>query len=62
MHRIICENRFCIYWDRNYCALEHVELDNSGLCQSAICVEPSEDYLRKKRKELREKIKKSEQD
>ena len=56
----ICENKFCIYYERGRCKLETIELDDLGTCKDAIWVEIPDDYLRKRRNELLGRIAKNE--
>lgn len=49
---ILCENEFCIYQENGKCILDVIELDISGMCQSCIYVNISQEELNKKKKEL----------
>ena len=52
----ICENKFCIYYERGRCKLEAIRLDDLGNCQEALWVSIPDDYLRKKRHEMLRKL------
>ena len=51
-----CENKFCIYWSKASCILKQVNLDCQGSCINCILIEPTDEYLEQKRKELRDKL------
>ncbi len=49
---MICENRLCVYWKQNSCALREVHLDGQGSCTDCIIVELPEELLERKRAAL----------
>ena len=51
-----CENRFCIYWNKNECILEEIELDCSGMCESCIYIDIDEVELNTLRKVQLDKV------
>lgn len=53
---ILCENEFCIYQENGKCILDVIELDISGMCQSCIYINISQEELNKKKKKLREEL------
>lgn len=53
---ILCENEFCIYQENGKCILDVIELDISGMCQSCIYINISQEELDEKKKKLREKL------
>ena len=42
---MICENRLCVYWKQNSCALREVHLDGQGSCTDCIIVELPEELI-----------------
>ncbi len=50
-----CENKFCVYCDKNKCSLEQVCINNLGLCSSCIPVDIDTMFLDKLKKEALEK-------
>ncbi|MCL2513921.1 MAG: hypothetical protein FWF08_08460 [Oscillospiraceae bacterium] len=52
-----CKNKFCIYFDNNFCIMDTVSLDERGICDKSIPVDVDEELLDLKRKKLLEKIK-----
>ncbi|MCI8970146.1 MAG: hypothetical protein HFF99_01660 [Oscillibacter sp.] len=51
-----CGNKFCIYWSNNSCILKQVNLDCQGSCINCILIEPTDEYLEQKRRELLDKL------
>jgi hypothetical protein len=49
---INCENRFCIYWKKNKCALRRATLDIMGCCQECVYVEIDERVLNRVRQKI----------
>lgn len=42
---MLCENLFCIYWEKEQCILDHIELDILGCCKECIYISFDEDFL-----------------
>ncbi|MDL2280750.1 hypothetical protein LJC10_02685 [Selenomonadales bacterium OttesenSCG-928-I06] len=57
MVRVICENDYCIYWSKEACTLNEIELNEIGLCACGILVKIDEDELKIKRKRLLDGLK-----
>ncbi len=53
---MICENDYCIYWDKNECILNEIHLNNMGVCESCISITIPEKELKRLRKEQLEQI------
>ncbi len=53
---MICENDYCIYWDKNECILNEIHLNNMGVCESCISITIPEKELKRFRKEQLEQI------
>lgn len=51
-----CENIFCIYWEKDKCILDNINLDISGVCQSCIYIELNDKVLETYRKNGIDKI------
>ncbi len=51
-----CENKFCIYNNKNGCILDEIELDILGCCKSCIYIKISEEELEKRKKEALHKM------
>lgn len=47
---MLCENNFCIYWSKNNCILNNIEIDISGVCKSCIYLNIEEEILNNYRK------------
>lgn len=54
--KIICENKFCIYFEDGKCTQESVELDDLGFCSHVFHVSIEDEYLDYKRKNLLKKF------
>ena len=51
-----CENKFCIYWDDDCCALNEVSLDILGTCTSCIYVDIDDKTLKEEREKALKRI------
>ena len=51
-----CENKFCIYCDKEKCTLENIELDIIGQCTECIYPNIDGEVLRKAKGQTRNKI------
>ena len=49
MIKMMCENCFCIYWDKGECTLEKIMLDAQGSCQDCVFIDLSDNDLEKAR-------------
>lgn len=48
-----CGFDLCIYWEENHCIFDSIKINELGMCDSCIIVAIEEEYLKKKRLELR---------
>lgn len=46
---MMCENKFCLYWDNNTCVLNEVSLDIQGSCTNCIYISFEEAELNERR-------------
>lgn len=51
-----CENKFCIYWEDDYCALNEISLDILGTCTSCIYVDIDDKTLKEEREKALKRI------
>lgn len=51
-----CENKFCIYCDKEKCTLENIELDIIGQCTECIYPNIDGEVSRKAKEQTRNKI------
>ena len=51
-----CENKFCVYCDKNKCSLENISITHSGLCSSYIPVDIDTIVLDKLKKDALQKL------
>lgn len=47
---MICENYFCIYWEKGTCILSDISLDTQGECRERMDVDVDEAILLRQRK------------
>ena len=51
-----CENKFCIYWEDDYCTLNEISLDILGTCTSCIYVDIDDKTLKEEREKALKRI------
>ncbi len=50
MAKIICQHRYCRYWEDNSCICDEIEIQFGGICSSQMLVNIDDDALEKLRK------------
>lgn len=55
---MLCENIFCIYWEKHHCCLEEISLDVRGSCNECIYINVDEDKLKEHRQAILKNINK----
>lgn len=53
---MICENRYCIYWENGKCTLDEIYLDELGICESCIRISIPDEKLHKIREKQLEEL------
>ena len=51
-----CENKFCIYWEDDYCTINEISLDILGTCTSCIYVDIDDKTLKEEREKALKRI------
>ncbi len=50
---MICENKWCIYFEKSRCILSDISVDASGMCEACIQVSLTDAELQKQRRRQR---------
>lgn len=56
MTKVRCENKLCIYYEKDKCCIEEISISSQGTCEECIQVEFEESELIKKRVALLEQL------
>ena len=51
-----CENKLCVYYEKNECSIGKISVNSQGICEECIQIEFEENELIKKRVALLEQL------
>lgn len=54
---MICDNKFCVFWESGECIIKEISLDCQGKCMECIYIDIDEEKMKRIRYKQREKYK-----